>query len=119
MGTAPSVPGTCSSTWRRSSRAVTRPVRAGSHHGGSVLNIDRDLGRFRDIIKGRVRKDLRRYMASGELIGRQGNKAVSVPIHQIGIPRLRYGDNKKGIGQGDGEGDGAGNGPKAGDASGD
>jgi uncharacterized sporulation protein YeaH/YhbH (DUF444 family) len=85
-----------------------------------MLNIDRDLGRFRDIIKGRVRKDLRKYMASGELIGKQGNKQVSVPIHQIGIPRLRYGENKKGIGQGDGDqGDGAGEGPRAGDNSGD
>ncbi len=35
-----------------------------------MLNIDRDLGRFRDIVKGRVRKDLRRYMSSGELVGR-------------------------------------------------
>jgi hypothetical protein len=84
-----------------------------------VLNIDRDLGRFRDIVKGRVRKDLRRYMSSGELIGRQGNKSVSVPIHQIGIPRLRYGENKKGIGQGEGEaGDGAGQGQQAGDSTG-
>jgi len=83
-----------------------------------MLNVDRDLGRFRDIVKGRVRKDLRKYMSSGELIGRQGNKAVSVPIHQIGIPRLRYGENKKGIGQGEGEGDEAGQGQKAGDAAG-
>jgi uncharacterized sporulation protein YeaH/YhbH (DUF444 family) len=43
-----------------------------------------------------------------------------VPIHQIGIPRLRYGENKNGIGQGEGEeGEGAGQGPRAGDASGD
>ncbi len=84
-----------------------------------MLNIDRDLGRFRDIIKGRVRKDLRKYMSSGELIGRQGNKQVSVPIHQIGIPRLRYGKNNSGIGQGEGEeGEGAGEGQKAGEAAG-
>jgi len=72
-----------------------------------MLQIDRDLGRFRDIVKGRVRKDLRRYMSSGELIGRQGKKLVSIPLPQIGIPRLRYGPNNQGIGQG--EGDQAGN----------
>lgn len=84
-----------------------------------MLNIDRDLGRFRDIVKGKVRKDLRKYMSSGELIGRQGKKTVRVPIHQIGIPRLRYGENKQGIGQGDGdEGDQAGQGHKAGDQPG-
>ena len=85
-----------------------------------MLNIDRDLGRFRDIVKGRVRKDLRRYMSSGELVGRKGKDLVSIPLPQIGIPRLRYGENKSGVGQGEGdEGDGAGDGQKAGDQAGD
>ncbi|HHO50164.1 MAG TPA: DUF444 family protein [Deltaproteobacteria bacterium] len=85
-----------------------------------MLSIDRDLGRFRDIVKGRVRKDLRRYMSSGELVGRKGKEMVSIPLPQIGIPRLRYGDNKQGVGQGEGDqGDGAGEGPRAGDAPGD
>lgn len=83
-----------------------------------MLNIDRDLHRFREIIKGRVRRDLRKYMSSGELIGRKGKELVSIPIHQIGIPRLKYGKNKSGVGQGDGDGDGAGQGPQAGDAAG-
>jgi len=84
-----------------------------------MLNIDRDLGRFRDIVKGRVRRDLRRYMSSGELVGRKGKEMVSIPIHQIGIPRLRYGENRSGVGQGEGEqGEGAGQGPKAGDSAG-
>ena len=84
-----------------------------------MLNIDRDLGRFRDIVKGRVRKDLKKYMSSGELIGRKGKDTVSIPLPQIGIPRLRYGENKSGVGQGEGEeGDGAGQGQKAGDAEG-
>jgi uncharacterized sporulation protein YeaH/YhbH (DUF444 family) len=84
-----------------------------------MLNIDRDLGRFRDVVKGRVRKELRKYMSSGELIGRQGKKTVSIPLPQIGIPRLRYGENKKGVGQGEGDqGEGAGQGQQAGEAPG-
>jgi uncharacterized sporulation protein YeaH/YhbH (DUF444 family) len=83
-----------------------------------MLNIDRDLGRFRDIVKGRVRRDLRKYMSSGELIGRKGKETVSIPLPQIGIPRLRYGENKEGVGQGDGEGDGEGDGQQPGDQPG-
>ncbi|HMV67292.1 MAG TPA: DUF444 family protein [Myxococcota bacterium] len=71
-----------------------------------MLRIDQDLGRFKDIVKGRVRRELRRYMSSGELIGKQGDKLVSIPIPRIGIPRLRYGDNDKGVGQGEDGGPG-------------
>ena len=72
-----------------------------------MLRIDQDLGRFRDIVKGRVRRELRRYLSSGELVGRQGGRTVSVPLPQIGIPRLRYGDNQGG-GEGAGPGQGQG-----------
>jgi uncharacterized sporulation protein YeaH/YhbH (DUF444 family) len=82
-----------------------------------MLNIDRDLGRFRDIVRGKIRKDLRKHMSSSELIGRQGKKMVSIPLPEIAIPRLRYGDNKGGVGQGEGE-SGEGQGKEAGDAPG-
>ncbi|MFT7519298.1 MAG: uncharacterized sporulation protein YeaH/YhbH (DUF444 family) [Kiritimatiellia bacterium] len=79
-----------------------------------MLNIDRDLGRFKDIVRGKVRRELRKHMSSGELIGRQGKKMVSIPMPEIGIPRLRYGKNDGGVGQGEGEGEGQ----KAGDKPG-
>lgn len=87
-----------------------------------ILNIENDLNRFRNIVKGRVRKDLKRYMSSGEMIGKQGDKIVSIPIPEINIPRLRYGKNETGgVGQGEGEEgeavDGAGEG-QAGDSAG-
>jgi len=84
-----------------------------------MLNIDQDLKRFRDIVKGKVRRELRKYMSSGELIGKKGKEFVSIPLPKIGIPRLRFGENKSGLGQGEGEkGDQAGEGQEAGDAEG-
>ncbi|MCB9663695.1 MAG: DUF444 family protein [Alphaproteobacteria bacterium] len=82
-----------------------------------MLKIDNDLGRFRDIVKGRVRRELRRYMSSGELLGKQGGKVVSIPLPRIGIPHLVYGDNDKGVGSGDGDG-GPGTGQQAGETPG-
>jgi uncharacterized sporulation protein YeaH/YhbH (DUF444 family) len=69
------------------------------------LNIDNDLHRFRNIVKGRVRKDLRKFMGSGEMIGKQGDRVVSIPLPQIQIPRFRFGKNDKQVGQGEGEGE--------------
>jgi uncharacterized protein len=69
-----------------------------------ILNIESDLNRFRNIVRGRVRKDLKRYMSSGEMIGKQGDKLVKIPLPEINIPRLRYGKNEAGgVGQGEGE----------------
>ncbi len=67
------------------------------------LNIEQDLQRFRNIVKGRVRKDLRKFMSNGEMIGKQGDNFVKIPLPEINIPRLRYGKNEAGgVGQGEG-----------------
>jgi uncharacterized sporulation protein YeaH/YhbH (DUF444 family) len=69
-----------------------------------VQRIDRDLNRFRQVVRGIVKKDLRKYMVSGELIGRQGRDYVSIPIRQIEIPTFRHETRKfGGVGQGEGE----------------
>jgi sporulation protein YhbH len=69
-----------------------------------ALKIDQDHGRFRHIVRGRIRENLRKFISKGELIGRKGKDRVSIPIPRIDIPRFRYGDKQKGgVGQGDGE----------------
>lgn len=66
--------------------------------------VERDLNRFREIVRGRIKKDLRKYMSHGEMIGRQGKRYVSIPLPQIDIPQFRYGTRQGGgVGQGDGE----------------
>jgi len=70
----------------------------------SVRRIDQDHTRFRQIVRGKIKENLRRFVASGELIGKQGQKYVAIPLPQIVLPRFRFGDNKKnGVGQGAGE----------------
>jgi len=68
------------------------------------LKIDQDHSRFRGIVRGRIRQNLRKYISQGELIGRKGKDVVSIPIPQIDIPRFRFGDKQQGgTGQGQGE----------------
>lgn len=68
------------------------------------LKIDQDHSRFRNIVRGKIRQNLRKYISHGELIGRKGKDVVSVPIPQIDIPRFRFGDKQQGgVGQGDGD----------------
>ncbi|MBI4704167.1 MAG: DUF444 family protein [Deltaproteobacteria bacterium] len=69
-----------------------------------ALKIDQDHARFRHIVRGRIRQNLRRFITRGELIGRKGKDRVSIPIPHIDIPRFRYDDQQSGgVGQGDGE----------------
>jgi len=65
--------------------------------------ITRDHNRFREIIKGSVRREFRKYITHGEMIGRRGKRAVSIPVPRIEIPVFRYGQNQGGVGQGEGE----------------
>jgi uncharacterized protein len=75
-----------------------------------LRRIERDLQRFKQIVRGVVRKDFRKYMTQGELIGRRGKHLVSIPVPQIEIPRFRFGQKQGGVAQGEGQ---------AGDAVGD
>jgi uncharacterized sporulation protein YeaH/YhbH (DUF444 family) len=68
-----------------------------------MFRIDRDRARFREIVRGRLRGDLRKYLSTSELLGRRGEHAVSIPVPQIELPRLRFGENKQGVGQGPGD----------------
>src|SRR6188508_3649380 len=84
------------------------------------LKIDQDYGRFRNIVRGKIREGLRKYISQGDMIGRKGKDLVSIPIPQIDIPRFTFdGRNQGGVGQGDGEvGDSLGGNPQEGDGSG-
>ncbi len=69
-----------------------------------MRKIDQDHTRFRDIVRGRIKQDLKKYVTSGEMIGKQGKRYVSIPLPQIQLPKFRFGQNKKGgVGQGEGD----------------
>ena len=69
-----------------------------------ILNIERDQWRFKEIIKGNIRENLKEFISSGSILARRGKDKVSVNIPQIEIPRFRYGNKQTGgVGQGQGK----------------
>src|ERR1700730_9417754 len=69
-----------------------------------MLKIDQDNPRFKQIVRVKVRENLRKYITHGEMIGRKGRDLVSIPIPQLDVPHFRYGKNGSGGGgQGEGE----------------
>lgn len=69
-----------------------------------IKRIERDRKRFEDIVRGRIKEDLRRHITRGEMIGKRGREVVSIPVPQIELPRFRYGSREQGgVGQGPGE----------------
>jgi sporulation protein YhbH len=68
------------------------------------MKMESDLNRFRKIVRGKIKEELRRFVSNGDLIARQGKKEVTIPIPRIDLPQFRFGDNQGGgVGQGNGE----------------
>lgn len=66
--------------------------------------IKRDHSRFRKIVKGRIRKGLRKYISQGQMIVPKGNGQFKIPMPQIETPKFRFGEQDQGgVGQGEGE----------------
>jgi len=69
-----------------------------------VHRIDPDTNRFKEIVRGRIKENLKKYISHGEIIGKQGKNLVTIPLPQIELPRFRYGMQQVGgVGQGKGD----------------
>lgn len=68
------------------------------------LKIKQDHARFRDIVRGRIKNNLKKYIQKGELVGKKGKDFITVPVPTIDIPHFRFGEKQQGgVGQGEGE----------------
>lgn len=82
--------------------------------------IQEDHKKFRDVISGRTRRELKRLIKSGAIVrARPKGGKVTISIPQIDIPHFVFGDNGEGLGRGPGkEGDIVGRDPQPGRGSG-
>ncbi len=65
--------------------------------------IETDVNRFRQIVRGRVREELRKHLGQQEMFGRKGRDVVSIPVPHLDMPRFIHDPGRQGIGQGEGE----------------
>jgi len=66
--------------------------------------IEQDHRRFKNIVRGKIKDNLRDYMSEGELTGKQGKDTVKIPIPRIDLPQFDYGQRQTGgVSQGEGE----------------
>ena len=68
------------------------------------LKIKQDHARFKAIVRGKIKQNLRRFIQKGEMIGKRGKELITIPLPTIDVPHFRYGSKEQGgVGQGDGE----------------
>lgn len=67
----------------------------------SLQHINGDHQRFKDIVRGKIKQNLKQYIKNGELIAKINGKMVKVPLPSIDIPTFTYGQNGGGVGTGD------------------
>jgi uncharacterized sporulation protein YeaH/YhbH (DUF444 family) len=72
----------------------------------AMHGIDRDVDRFRQIIRGKIKENLKEYISQDgvNVFGKEGRHKITVPLPQIDLPRFQY-NSKGGVGQGPGQGD--------------
>lgn len=69
-----------------------------------TIKIKQDHARFKAIVRGKVKQNLRRFIQKGEMIGKKGKNFITIPLPTIDIPHFRYGPKQQGgVGQGEGE----------------
>lgn len=69
-----------------------------------TLKIRQDHSRFREIVRGRIKENLRKYIQKGEMIGKKGKELITIPVPSIDVPHFRFGHKEQGgVGQGEGE----------------
>ena len=55
-----------------------------------ALKIKSDHARFRQIVRGRIKQNLRKYISKGEMIGKQGKDTISIPVPSIDLPHFVF-----------------------------
>lgn len=66
--------------------------------------IETDHSRFKAIVRGKIKQNLKKYIQKGEMIGKQGKDLVSIPVPSIDLPKFKFGHRDTGgTGQGEGE----------------
>lgn len=68
--------------------------------------IERDLQRFKGIVKGEVQKRVREFLSQDEYLGNVDGQVVSIPMPNLELPHFVYGENPNPLGAGEGEGEG-------------
>lgn len=78
--------------------------------------IEEDHKDFRDVVSGRIRRALKKFIKSGQIVRNRGkNGKIAITIPKIDIPHIVYGNNEEGAGRGEGkDGDVIGRDPKPG-----
>ncbi len=68
------------------------------------LKIKQDHSRFKSIVRGRIKQNLKKFIQRGEMLGKRGSETVTIPLPRIDIPHFKYGHRERGgVGQGEGD----------------
>ena len=66
-------------------------------------NIYNDNSRFKKIIKGKIKENLKKYIVSDDMLGKEGDKIIKIPVPKIHLPRFIHDPQSgSGVSQGDG-----------------
>lgn len=68
--------------------------------------MESDLRRFKEIIRGKIKEELRQFISNGGVIMRKAGQNIKIPMPSIEIPTFSFGDEQQSGEGGAGEGSG-------------
>ncbi|MBI4016421.1 MAG: DUF444 family protein [Candidatus Aenigmarchaeota archaeon] len=68
-----------------------------------MRKIELDRARFKRIVHGTIKKELKKYISNTDLIGKKGKNLINITIPWIEIPHFTFGRESGGVGAGDGK----------------
>ena len=55
--------------------------------------MENNLNRFKEIIRGKIKKEIKNFISNGTIVTQKGNKTIRIPLSQINIPKFVFSED--------------------------
>jgi uncharacterized protein len=54
------------------------------------MTMENNLKRFNEIVRGKIKKEIKRFISNGVIVTKKGNESIRIPVPHIAIPKFMF-----------------------------